>query len=56
MEDAVKTIGIGTGGTAVTWMQWLPDTVRGLVGITTIVYMCIKIYKELKYDSEKKTS
>ena len=56
MEDAIKTVGIGSGGTVITWMQWLPDVVRVLVGITTIVYMVVKIYKELKNDSEKITS
>ena len=56
MEDSLRTIGIGTGGTIVTWMQWLPDVVRVLVGLTTILYMGIKIYKELRNDSEKITS
>tara|TARA_R110002110_G_C13360677_1_gene709413 strand:- start:792 stop:962 length:171 start_codon:yes stop_codon:yes gene_type:complete len=56
MEDSLKTIGIGAGGTVVTWMQWLPDVVRVLVGLMTILYMGIKIYKELRNDSEKITS
>ena len=46
--DSLKTIGIGTGGMVVTWMEWLPLVVRVAVGIATFVYLCVKIYKELK--------
>tara|TARA_R100000808_G_scaffold14629_1_gene34412 strand:- start:23767 stop:23916 length:150 start_codon:yes stop_codon:yes gene_type:complete len=46
--DSLKTTMVGTGGIAVTWMEWLPLTVRVAVGIATFIYLCIKIYKELK--------
>ena len=48
MIDSLKTVGAGAGGFTVTWLEWLPMTVRVLVGLATFVYICIKIYRELK--------
>ena len=48
MIDSLKTVGAGAGGFTVTWLEWLPMTVRVLVGLATFVYISIKIYRELK--------
>ena len=46
--DSLKTSSVGISGMVVTWMEWLPLVVRIAVGIATFVYLCVKIYKELK--------
>ena len=47
MIDTLKTTAAGTGGFIVTCIEWLPDVVRVLVGIVTIVYMVVKVKNEL---------
>ena len=47
MEDSVKTVAVGMTGAAITGLGVLPDVTSVLVGIVTIVYLVIKIYKEL---------
>ena len=47
MEDSLKTVGVGMAGAAITGLGILPDVTSVLVGIVTIVYLGIKIYKEL---------
>tara|TARA_R110002020_G_scaffold84526_1_gene209311 strand:- start:531 stop:680 length:150 start_codon:yes stop_codon:yes gene_type:complete len=48
MIDSLKTIAVSVTGIGVTWVEWLPVTVRALVGIASFVYICIKIKNELK--------
>mgnify|MGYP003145894019 CR=1 FL=1 len=48
MQDTLKTVGVGMGGTWVTFVNLFPEIVSLLVAIATLVYMCIKIVKELK--------
>ena len=48
MVDTLKTASIGMGGTLVSCLGWFPELVSIAAGISTAVYMCIKIYKELK--------
>ena len=45
--DTIKTGGIGVGSWGLTFSGWLPDLVSVCVGITTIAYLMIKIYKEI---------
>ena len=47
MEDSLKTVSVGMTGAAITGLGVLPDVTSVLVGIVTIVYLVIKIYKEL---------
>ena len=47
MEDSLKTVAVGMTGAALTGLGMLPDLTSVLVGIVTIIYLCIKIYKEL---------
>jgi hypothetical protein len=47
MEDSLKTVGVGMTGAAITGLGILPDVTSVLVGIVTIIYLGIKIYKEL---------
>ena len=47
MEDSLKTVAVGMTGAAITGLGVLPDVTSVLVGIVTIVYLVIKIYKEL---------
>ena len=45
MIDSIRPLLAGIGGVTVTWLEWLPVTVRILVGLATFVYICLKIYK-----------
>ena len=46
--DTFKTGGIGIGSWWLTVSGWLPDFVSVCVGISTVIYLMIKIYKEIK--------
>ena len=46
--DTLKTSGIGMGGWWLSISGWLPEVVSLLVGVATLIYLIIKIKKELK--------
>ena len=46
--DTLKTTSAGIGGWWLSVSGWLPEVVSLLVGIATLTYLVIKIYKELK--------
>jgi hypothetical protein len=46
--DTLKTTGTGMGGWWLSVSGWFSDIVSLLVGIATLVYLVIKIVKELK--------
>ena len=48
MIDTLKTTGAGIGGFWISIWTWLPEIVSLSVGIATIVYLVVKIRKELK--------
>ena len=48
MVDTLKTEGIGIGGWWLSISGWLPELVSLGVGIATLVYLIIKIRKELR--------
>ena len=48
MEETLKTTGAGLGGFWLSLWGWLPEAVSLSVGIATLVYLIIKIGKELK--------
>jgi mevalonate kinase len=48
MIDTLKTTGAGIGGFWITLWTWLPEFVSLSVGIATIVYLIVKIRKELR--------
>ena len=48
MLDTLKTSCAGVGGLVLTFMEWLPDLVRLGIGIATLVYMIVKLRKEMK--------
>jgi len=45
--DTLKTSGVGVGGWWLSVSGWLPEVVSLGVGIATLVYLVIKIRKEL---------
>ena len=47
MIDTLKTTSAGVGGFWLSMWQALPDIVSLAVGLATLVYMVIKINKEL---------
>ena len=48
MLDTLKTEGIGISGWWLSVSGWLPEVVSLMVGIATLLYLVIKISKELK--------
>ena len=48
MEETLKTTGAGLGGFWISLWGWLPEVVSLSVGIATLVYLIVKIRKELK--------
>ena len=48
MVDSLKTLAVSATGLGVTWIEWLPVTVRVLVGLASLIYIFIKIHNELK--------
>ena len=47
MLDTLKTEGIGISGWWLSVSGWLPEVVSLLVGIATLVYLVVKIRKEI---------
>ena len=47
MLDTIKTAGVGSGGFIVQFMEMLPDMVKVAVGVATVVYLIVKIKKEM---------
>ena len=50
MIDTLKTTGAGLGGFWLSLWSWLPEIVSLAVGMATLIYLIIKIVKELKGD------
>ena len=48
MVDSLKTSAASITGIIVTWIEWLPVVVRFAVGLATFVYICVKVYNEIK--------
>ena len=48
MEETLKTEGIGLSGWWLSISGWLPEMVSLGVGMATLVYLIVKIRKELK--------
>ena len=48
MLDTLKTTGAGMGGWWLSINGWLPGAVSLGVGVATLVYLIIKIRKELR--------
>ena len=48
MIDTLKTTGAGIGGFWISLWTWLPEFVSLSVGVATLVYLVIKISKELR--------
>ena len=48
MIDSLKTMAVIVTGMGITWIDWLPVTIRVLVGLASLVYLFLKIHNELK--------
>ena len=46
--DTLRTAGIGLAGSALHWTQYVPPIMSALAALATLIYMLIKINKELK--------
>tara|TARA_Y100001938_G_scaffold150990_1_gene244915 strand:- start:1159 stop:1308 length:150 start_codon:yes stop_codon:yes gene_type:complete len=48
MDDTTRTALTGLGSSAIVGLGILPDLISVAVGIVTIIYLVVKIYKEIK--------
>ena len=48
MIDTLKNTSIGTSGFLLQFIEMVPELVKVGVGLVTIVYLGLKIYKEFK--------
>lgn len=48
MQDTLKTSIIGVSGSTIGFFNWFPELISAVVGLTTLVYLAIKIKNELK--------
>ena len=48
MIDTLKTASVGGGGFCLQFLDMVPEVVKVGVGIMTIIYLGVKVYKELK--------
>ena len=48
MADTLKTAMVGIGGSTIGWLEWFPPLMSAFGAIATLIYMLIKIYKEIK--------
>ena len=46
--DTLKTTGAGVSGWWLSVSGWFPELVSLSVGIATLIYLVVKIYKEVK--------
>ncbi len=56
IADTLKTLSVGSSGLYVTWLEWLPVTVRIAVGIATVFYLVYKGLNEKLLYEEKASS
>ena len=47
MIDTLKVASAGAGGFTVMCLEWLPEVVRVSVGVATLIYLVLKIKREL---------
>jgi len=47
MQDTLKTVGVGAGGSTIGFLGWFPELVSAVVGLITLVYLVLKIKNEL---------
>ena len=48
MEDTLRTATIGTTGAIIGWLEVAGPIISVFGALATLIYMAIKIYKELK--------
>jgi len=48
MGDTLRTASVGIAGSTLGWIEWAPPLFSALGAIATLIYMLIKIYKEIK--------
>lgn len=52
--DTLKTLTVGISGITVTWMDWIPWTIRLCVAVASLIYMIYKALNEKrKYEGLK---
>jgi len=52
--DTLKTLSVGVGGVSITWMDWIPWSIRVAVGCASLCYMFYKALNEKRKFEELK--
>ncbi len=55
MIDSLRTASVGVTGSSLYWIEWVPPLISSLAAFATLVYMLIKIWRELKYGNSKES-
>lgn len=56
MIDSLRTASLGVTGSSLYWIEWVPPLFSSLAAFATLVYMLIKIWREIRYGNSKKSS
>ena len=48
MLDTLRTAGVGIAGRVLHWTEYVPPIMSALAALATLVYMLIKINKEIE--------
>lgn len=55
MLDSLKTASVGVTGSSLYWITWVPPLISSMAAFATLIYMLIKIWRELKYGNSKES-
>ena len=56
MIDSLRTASVGVTGSSLYWIDWVPPLFSSLAALATLVYMLIKIWREIKYGNSKESN
>tara|TARA_R110002096_G_scaffold56927_1_gene144840 strand:- start:696 stop:854 length:159 start_codon:yes stop_codon:yes gene_type:complete len=48
VKDSMITIGQGGGAILISWMEFIPEIIRVVILLATLVHIVVKIRKDLK--------
>jgi hypothetical protein len=56
MVDSLRTASVGVTGSSLYWIEWVPPLFSSLAAFATLVYMLIKIWREIYGNSKESGS
>jgi hypothetical protein len=55
MIDSLKTASVGVTGSSLYWIEWVPPLISSMAAFATLVYMLIKIWREIRYGKSQES-